>query len=154
MLRDCSVPNVQILAAKRSEGSGPGLEPTQTIADFLCRLTKIDPPIFFLENRRKRRFLVILRVWRDRSFLQSAQSIDYEVGTDCGQSGSKGLGGIRGPNLNFFLQQDVASIEARVDPHGRDTGHDFPARDCPLNGCRSAILGQQRRMQVNIAEPG
>src|SRR5580692_10551765 len=107
MLSHCSLPYMQVLATKGCECPGPWLEPTQAIADFLCGLAKVDPAILFLEDRRERCFSVILRARRDCARIEPAQSVDHEIGTDCGQRWSQRFGGIRRIDWSFFLQQDV-----------------------------------------------
>ena len=136
MMRPCRIPNVQILATKGSEGAGPGLEPTQAITNFLCGVVKIDSAVFFFEDGRESCFLVILWPRLDRACLQSAQGFDHEVCADCSQCGSQSFGGIRGIDWNFFLQQDIAGIESRVDSHGRDCRSQFHRERSPTGWAR------------------
>src|SRR5579864_7350074 len=96
MRRRCCVPDVQISAAKSGEGTGPRLKPTQAIPDFLCRVPKIDPAIFFLEDGRESCFRIILRARTNCASLQSAQSLDREISADSGQRESKTLSRICG----------------------------------------------------------
>ncbi len=51
-----------------------------------------------------------------------------------------------------FCKQNVSGIESGIDAHGGDAGHAFAAGDGPLNRRRAAILGQQRRVQVEVAQ--
>src|SRR5580692_2182805 len=136
----CRIPNMQILATKGCECAGPRLEPTEPIANLLRGPLKINPPILFLENRRERCLRVILRTRRDCICIEPAQSVDHKIGTNCGQRGSNSLGSIRRFDRNFFLQQDVAGIESRVDSHGSDPSYTLSISDRPLNGRCSTIL--------------
>src|ERR1700722_7268999 len=60
-LKGPGVPRLQILPAEAGKRAGPGLEPTQTVADFLRRSPEIDAPVLFLQNGRQAGLRRILR---------------------------------------------------------------------------------------------
>src|SRR5579864_4847208 len=70
--------DVQRLPPKESERSGPGLESAQPVVDFPCGAAKVDPAIFFLQNRRKTCVGVILWARSYRSRLKSAKSLYHQ----------------------------------------------------------------------------
>ncbi len=86
--------------------------------------------------------------------LDSAQSLDHQVRAGRRQLRPQSLGCVFRTNRNFALQKYVARVEPRVNAHGCHPGDGFTAGDCPLNRRRTAILWQQRRMQVYISKPG
>src|SRR5579872_37830 len=60
-LRQCRIPNMQILAAKRSKDSWPWLKSAHAITNLFCGKSKVDSAIFFLQNRRQGCLRIILR---------------------------------------------------------------------------------------------
>src|SRR5262249_12720628 len=52
----------------------------------------------------------------------------------------------------FPAQQHVSSVEAGIDAHRSYAGCGLAVRDRPLDGRSAAILGQQRCMQIDVAE--
>ena len=97
---------------------------------------------------------MILRTRANLPGLKSAQGLDHQIRADRRQLRAQRLGGIFLTNRNVTLHEYVTSIEPRVDAHGRNAGDGFAVGDRPLNGRCAAILWQQRRMQIQISEPG
>ena len=76
---------------------------------------------------------MVLRPRMNRSSLQSAQGFNHQLGADRSHSRSQSYSRVLGRNWNFFLQQNVSSIESGIDPHGGDAGHRFAAGNGPLD---------------------
>ena len=96
---------------------------------------------------------MILRSRAHLPALEPAQSFDHQIRADRRQLRSQRLGGIFRANRNFALHEDVAGVEPGIDLHGREPGVRFAIENGPVDGRRAAILGQQRAMHVDPAEP-
>src|SRR5215469_18551388 len=96
---------------------------------------------------------VVLGNGVDFLFGEIAQGFNHEGGTHRGEAGGKGFGRVVGGDGQFALGKDVSGVEAGVDAHDRDTSHRFALGNGPLDGGSTAILGEQRGVQVEIAEP-
>src|SRR5581483_11480722 len=59
---------------------------------------------------------------------------------------------ILGSNRELLLQENIAGIEAGVDAHRRPASYRFSVGNRPLDRRGSAVLGQQRTVQINIAQ--
>src|ERR1035441_4550102 len=59
-LRQCRIPNMQVLSSKRSEDARPRMEPAQPIANLSCGESKVNTAIFFFQNWREACLCIIL----------------------------------------------------------------------------------------------
>ena len=94
---------------------------------------------------------MILRTRLERALLQALQSLHHQLGAGRRHARRQSHSGIFGRDGDFLLQQDVAGIQAFIQPHGGDAGHALAVGDGPLNGRGTAILRQQRAVQVQVA---
>ena len=53
---------------------------------------------------------------------------------------------------NFLLQQDFAGVEAGIDAHAGHAGDRLARCNRPLEGRRTTVLRQKRRVQVDVAQ--
>ena len=84
--------------------------------------------------------------------LKSTQSLDHQIRPDRCQFRPQCFGSVFRSNRDFALQEYVAGIKPCIDTHGRNSGDGFATGNRPLDRRCSAILGQERCMQVQISE--
>src|SRR5882762_9805192 len=126
--------DLQLAFAKQSVCAGPWLKSAKAIVNFGCRALEVDATVVFDENRRESGLRIILRAGARLAALKFAEGFKHQVGAYGREFWSERLGGIVGGDGEFFLQQNVAGVQAGVDFHGGDAGDGFSARDCPLDG--------------------
>ncbi len=143
--------NLQRLATKPGVCAGPRLKTAEAVPGYGGSAGKIDEPVFLGKNGGERGFRVILRLWREGAVQQSSQGADDQLGSGFCQSRAQRERGVVTTNRFFFLQQNVAGIEAGVNLHSRYASNGFAARDGPLDRRRPAIFRQQRGVQIEIA---
>ncbi len=53
---------------------------------------------------------------------------------------------------NAVGKQCIARVKASVEEHGGDAGFGFAVGDGPLDGGSSSVLGEERAVDVDVAE--
>src|SRR5882762_11919551 len=145
-------PYVQVLASKRRECPGPGLEAAQAVPDLGGGGVEKELTVFLLKNRSERGLPVILGTGADCAGLQTSESLHHQLGADRRQFRRDPFGGISRADGALALEEDVAGVEARINTHGRDPGDGLSTRDGPLDGRRAPILWQKGCMHVKVAK--
>ena len=82
----------------------------------------IDRAVFLLQQRRERRLRVVLLLRHDRARRQPGQRLDQQVRAHHRQPRAQFDRSLLRADLRFRLQQHVAGVQARVDPHRGHAG--------------------------------
>ena len=114
----------KLLAAKRSERSGPRLKAAMPVADRLCSVArKVDASIFARQNRRQRCAFVVLRRGLHAMFRQRCQGFRQQRRSHRRQPRSQRHAGVFGADRHLPLQQNVSRVQSLVDAHGGVAGY-------------------------------
>ena len=139
---------------KSGECAGPGLKTAPTVVELRCRARgKIHAAVFAVEQRRIRRAFVILRLRQNRPIRQSRQRLNHQRRAFARQHGKQLRCGLFRPNLVGLLEQNRPRVEAFFEKHRGVAGECVAHGDGPLDGRGAAILRQQRRVQIDAAQP-
>src|SRR5215469_2838477 len=146
------VHELQNLPAEGGKRPGPWLKTTPAVRDFGGREMEIDASIFLLQDGCQTGLGMVLRTPLDRAIFETAQSFNHEFGAHPGQRRRQAHGRIVEANGRRLLQKYVPGVQAGVDAHGSNPGLTLAARNSPLNGGGSAVLGQQGSVQIDVAQ--
>ena len=106
------------------------------------------------QRRCQRCLAVILRHGGKLPCLDFCQRVHQRLGAygaDAVKQFAAGFLGVDGDRLDH---QHIAGVKPLVQLHNGNAGFGIAVQHCPLDGCRAAVLGQQRNVQVDAAVLG
>ena len=112
----------------------------------------VDAAVLFLQARRMRGQGVILALPDNGAGFRGLQRREQQVRPHDGQTVMEVIEGFLRFNRGFFLQKDVARIDAFVDGHDRHTRYFFVPDKGPVHGCRAAVPGQEGGVHIQAAQ--
>ena len=135
------------------------VQPAHEVVHLLGRLSPVDPPVFF---EKLGRFLERL-MFCQLGFLRHSLRVSRGQGVDafhkkvlarfqnavvhvpCGVVGSDG---------DLHTTEHMARVDLVLEQKRGGPRHRFAIQDCPVNGCRTAVLRQQGSVKVDGAQAG
>ena len=97
---------------------------------------------------------MILRLGVDGSGSQAGKGFDHQRRAGPRQHLEQPRGGLLGADFDRLLEENGAGVEAFLKQHGCVAGEGVAIGHGPLDGRGAAVLGQQRPVQIDAAQPG
>ena len=146
-------------AAFGKGGPSPGerVEPSDLIVDLLCIAAPVDEAVFLEQLGSFVQALAFCREFGLRDGLRRAVSEVVHSGHQQVFAGLEepvvnNAGGVVWPDWDFNLAEHMTGVDFVLEQEGRRARGRFPVEHGPVDGSRSAILGQQRAVQVHGAQ--
>src|SRR5579872_4853152 len=147
MTTGAGAPNVEEPAPESCVCTGPREKASCAVGDFWRRPSPVDQAVLLPENWCVGGLFGILLYGRR----VPVERTDEQIRARGREPRTKLKRGFGFADLRFPLEQHGAGVEPRVDSHSGDAGSSFAVCDGPLDGCGTAILGQQRRVDIDDA---
>ena len=137
-----------VTAREERVGAGPRDKRADSIPELSSRGSPVQAPIFAGDLAGVGRAVIGLRLGLDAASQQAGNCVFQQAGAYLREAIVQGAGIVRLENGGNVGAEDIAGIEAFVDPHDGDTGLCVSVEDGPLNGGGAAVFGQERGVDI------